>query len=207
MGEYATYKGSSVKIGTCEDMYYLRYDQRDAVTHERNSVDPVADAPALRFRFPFPDEDGIEPGSSKFHDNGFHRGIAVNGYEMPTGVDHSSVQFVAQAGYNVCLPCPESEKYTDNARGARSLTAEINVHRNGFSGSVQLVAQKFVEGVGVVPILRCGGCGAMWREQEPAKIEELAVTFRSQGDRASGSEQTFYHTIADRILAGILETA
>ncbi|MBA3354975.1 MAG: hypothetical protein H0U18_03355 [Pyrinomonadaceae bacterium] len=27
MGEYATFKGLSVKIGTCENMYYLRADQ------------------------------------------------------------------------------------------------------------------------------------------------------------------------------------
>lgn len=28
MGEYATYKGQEIKIGTCEDCYYLRADQR-----------------------------------------------------------------------------------------------------------------------------------------------------------------------------------
>ena len=27
MGEYAKYAGERVKIGTCEDMYYLRDDQ------------------------------------------------------------------------------------------------------------------------------------------------------------------------------------
>lgn len=207
MGEYAKFGGSQIKIGTCEDMYYLRFDQREAVTAERNSVDPVTDAPALRFRFPFPDEDGIEPGSSQFHDKGFHRGIAVYGYTMPSGVDHSTVQFVAQAGYNVSLPCPESEKYTDNAHGGRTLNADIRVHRNGFSGSVQLVAQKFVEGVGLVPILRCGGCGSMWREEEISKIEELAMCFRAEGDRHATATDPdggqFWHTIADRILAGV----
>ncbi len=27
MGEYAIYRGERIKIGTCEDMYYLRPDQ------------------------------------------------------------------------------------------------------------------------------------------------------------------------------------
>lgn len=207
MGEYANYGGSSVKIGTCEDMYYLRHDQRHAVSATRGNVDPVADVAALRFRFPWPDEDHITPGSGEFHDKGFHRGVTVYGYTMPAGVDHSLVQFVAQAGYNVCLPCPESEKYTDNAHGGRTLNAEIRVHRNGFSGSVQLVAQKWVEGVGLVPILRCGGCGSMWREQEPARIEEIAMCFRAEADRQTTERNPdggkFWHTIADRILAGI----
>ena len=64
MGEYAKYNGESIKIGTCEDMYYLRADQAFQVEPEDNSVNPrdPKDARELRFRFPFPDEDGIEPG-------------------------------------------------------------------------------------------------------------------------------------------------
>ena len=39
MGEYAIRKsdGESIKIGTCEDMYYLRYEDRFKVTPEEGS--------------------------------------------------------------------------------------------------------------------------------------------------------------------------
>ena len=117
------------------------------------------------------------------------------------------MQFVAQAGYNVCLPCPESPAYSQPQQyGALNLLAspDIRVHRNGFSGSVHLVAQRFIDGIGLVPILRCGGCGSMWREVDSARIEALAVAFRSMADADKGDAQAkFYHAIADRILAGI----
>jgi hypothetical protein len=86
MGEYATHAGQSVKIGTCEDMYYLRYDQRHQVTPERGSVDPVADAGVLRFRFPWPDEDHCEPGSA--FNGQFERGVIVPGYAPPADAEH-----------------------------------------------------------------------------------------------------------------------
>ena len=75
MGEYATRKdiGERIKIGTCESMYYLRADQAREVYAEPGNVDPIADAAAIRFRFPFPDEDGIEPGN--FDDHARHMRI------------------------------------------------------------------------------------------------------------------------------------
>lgn len=210
MGEYANFGGRSVKIGTCEDMYYLRYDQRFKVHRKSGNVDPVKDAEALRFRFPWPDEDTIEPGSGKFHDNGYHRSLCIRGFSA-ADVEHDSVQFVAHAGYVMSLPCPESSAFTGEA-GLGPLTLNdlktIRVHRNGFSGAVHLVAQRFRPGIGLVPILRCGGCGTMWREETRERIEEIAVLLRSEGDskeqRGSGMAK-FYHTIADRVLAGLNE--
>lgn len=55
MGEYAMYGGHQIKIGTCEDMYYLRADQAQRVRPERGSVDPFRQAPEIRFRFPWPE--------------------------------------------------------------------------------------------------------------------------------------------------------
>jgi hypothetical protein len=48
--------GARVKIGTCESMYYLRLEDRDAVTPERGS------GFGWYWRLPFPDEDHILPG-------------------------------------------------------------------------------------------------------------------------------------------------
>jgi hypothetical protein len=58
MGEYARYNGSDIKIGTCEDMYYLRADQAHLVTAPVDGMlDPIKYAAQIRFRFPFPEED------------------------------------------------------------------------------------------------------------------------------------------------------
>lgn len=106
MGEYAKWNGQEIKIGTCENMYYLRADQAHRVQRLEGNVDPVRDAAALRFRFPWPDEDGKDPGDD--HGKGYERAVTLRGLSVPDGVEHSIVQFVASAGYNVCLPCPES---------------------------------------------------------------------------------------------------
>lgn len=72
MGEYAIRKsdGVEVKIGTCEEMYYLRYEDREKVRVKPNNVDPVQFANELRFRLPFPDEDHILPGDYDNHKRG-----------------------------------------------------------------------------------------------------------------------------------------
>ena len=72
MGEYAIRKsdGESIKIGTCEDMYYLRYEDRCKVTPEEGS------GFGYRWRLPFPDEDCIRPGEY---------GSGFRGIELTTG--------------------------------------------------------------------------------------------------------------------------
>ncbi|HXK37027.1 MAG TPA: hypothetical protein VJ553_05605, partial [Candidatus Paceibacterota bacterium] len=64
MGEYAMFGEREIKIGTCEDMYYLRADQVQSVRKTRAGHTNVSDPDVLkvvRFRFPWPDEDGKEP--------------------------------------------------------------------------------------------------------------------------------------------------
>ena len=196
MGEYAKYKGEEIKIGTCEDMYYLRFDQRHDVEHVHGNVNPASDdAMSIRFRFPWPDEDHIEPGGAF---ENYNRSVAVY-VPMPDGVDHSTVQFVAQAGYLISLPCPEG-------------TPDARIHRNGFSGAVKLVRQKLLADGRLVPILMCGGCGAMWREEEPDKIRAIADAFLQEGNKRRNDSwlpetgekvgHVWWHTIASRILMG-----
>lgn len=94
MGEFAEYQGDRIKIGTCEDMYYLRADQRHLISgYQFAEID--------RFRFPFPDEDDVEPGCFGDHD----RGIEIpNGFTLEPGYfDHrdgcteTRVQLMQQA--------------------------------------------------------------------------------------------------------------
>lgn len=146
MGEYATDKqtGEQVKIGTCESMYYLRADQARDVEALAGNVDPIADAAEIRFRFPFPNEDGVQPG----HFEPYNRRMAIRGLKPPVseGFEHYSVQFTAD-GYNVCLPCPESGEQSHGLR----------VNRNGFNGAVFLSQQVWHDGL-LVPVLECR-CG------------------------------------------------
>lgn len=57
MGEYAKRKkdGVEVKIGTCNELFYLRHDQLSDVEYSYNGLNCF-------FRIPNPDEDGIEAG-------------------------------------------------------------------------------------------------------------------------------------------------
>jgi len=88
MGEYALYRQRRIKIGTCEDLLYLRWDQAHAVTPLPGGPDPVKHRDAYRFRFPFPDEDGTPPGM--FADP--FRALVLAGARVPAGVDHYSAE-------------------------------------------------------------------------------------------------------------------
>ncbi|MHB1310622.1 MAG: hypothetical protein ACYC3L_01305 [Gemmatimonadaceae bacterium] len=203
MSEYATYRGESVKIGTCEDMYYLRHDQRHLVTPERNSLDPVQERHALRFRFPFPDEDATPPGHFESHERSV---AAPHGWRpQDTSFDHYNVQFASTSprGYLLSIPCPES--------GA--LPAGLTVHKNGWGGDYQLVQQRELPDGRLVPVLQCGGCRGKFRLEDRHDVESLAVAFRAEGDRLvrisrdkSPHEGAFHHAIADRLLAGFNRT-
>src|SRR5258705_56795 len=123
MGEYAQYRGEEIKIGTCEDLFYLRADQRHLIT----GYDFDA---GFRYRFPWPDEDGKAPGSFDPYD----RTCSLYGLTAPGELagKHYSVQFVASAGYLASLPCPESAGGEGGIGPVK--VGGLNVHRNGFKG-------------------------------------------------------------------------
>lgn len=148
MGEYATYNGQRIKIGTCEDMYYLRADQRDKVEPETHSVDPSDEdvLRTLRFRFPFPDEDGVQPGEFDPYER-FHPVASV---AVPQEVEHYSVQFSAQPGYLLSLPCPESDETPEGLR----------IARNGIVGPMVAITQTAWRNGAWAVICACRGCGA-----------------------------------------------
>lgn len=210
MGEYANHNGRSVKIGTCEDMLYLRADQAHLVRPERGSVDPVRDAEAIRFRFPWPDEDGCEPGS---FENPF-RTLAVQGASHPVPFEHGIVQFVASAGYNVCLPCPEGAEGIEQGLGPIDVGG-FKVHRNGFRGAVHLSQQRVWEGR-LVAVCECGGCGRAYRLETVEQVEPIVVAIRAMADREQQTADQHgtqgnadiadrLHLIADRVIAGYVD--
>lgn len=191
MGEYAQFGGQQVKIGTCENMYYLRADQAYMVKPLPGNVDPKRDRNEIRFRFPFPDEDHVEPG--RF--DPFDRGVPIHGVKVPEGVEHYNVQFSSNSGYLTSLPCPESPE---------GKALPFKIHKNGWRGDVLLKQQRYWEGR-LVMVCACGGCGALYRLPTLEDAEPYIVALRSEGDRQAkerGGNGEFWQTIADRALAG-----
>jgi hypothetical protein len=213
MGEYANRRpdGARVKIGTCEDMLYLRDDQRGQVyggdlgSGRGYLRDPDVLA-SLRFRFPWPDEDGTLPGDFEPF-----RSLRLDGMPVPAGVEHGSTQFTAtypKNGYLLSLPCPEGPD------------ADPRIARNGYGGALKLTAQGW-RGGRLVGIAECGGCGHAFRLEDGYALEaEMALremgaerlrdmdrwnlTAEARGqERITGDNgAAFYLTIADRLREG-----
>jgi hypothetical protein len=200
MGENARYRGQLIKIGTCEDMYYLRADQRHLISgYTFGALD--------RFRFPFPDEDTIEPGEFADHDRGWR---IPETWSLPTDyTGHGSVQFVARAGYVLSIPCPEQfgqpGMHVDLSSGSKPIP--LRVHRNGFNGHPGIYQQRQVEDQ-LMTVIGCGACGSRWRLELPA-AEQVAQAFFDEADRQTlgDTERAHLLSIAERILAGYLVTA
>jgi hypothetical protein len=153
MGEYANYGKERIKIGTCEDLYYLRYDQRHQIDALPGNVDPCnpEHLKELRFRFPFPWEDQVEPGAFTDHSYGFPAPAEFTLHED----GHETCQFSNPAGYLVSLPCPESKE-------GKAFQETHKIHRNGWLGGVSITQQKWVDGA-LWTVARCNGCGRSWR--------------------------------------------
>lgn len=177
MGEYARHNGHEVKIGTCEDMYYLRADQTQDVDYEWDAETLAV----VRFRFPFPDEDAIKPGA--FED--YSRGVKVPGWKFPetlSGSDgHGSVQFTSTQGYILSLPCPEQFPECEDGRGTDVLG--VRVGRNGFSGGGAKIRQQALRGGVWVTLVECGSCGALHRLDTLEDAEPVIEAFRTEADR------------------------
>ncbi len=193
MGEYARYNGEEIKIGTCEELYYLRADQRSLI--EGYSF---AGTEVFRFRFPWPDEDKTEPGSF----DPYNRTCCLYGLQAPEELaeKHYNVQFRADAGYLASLPCPERFS-TEGGLGCIDVRG-IPVHRNGFRGRVLLCQQRFFEGR-LVGIAECGGCGLKWRLSREEAIQ-AAEGLQEEAKQRRGSED-WYLQVALRLVRGYTE--
>ncbi len=193
MGEYAKLGGRQVKIGTCEDLYYLRADQVGRIDGYTFNPETLA---AVRFRFPFPDEDDVAPGGFDPYD----RGLTLWGFEQPAEIEHGTVQFTARNGYLTSLQCPEGPE-----------PQPFHIHRNGYGGPAALIQQAW-RGGRMVGVARCNGCRRVYRLEDGHELA-AAVSIRAQADEQiavadrNGTEGNrdvgrHLHEIADRLLAG-----
>lgn len=203
MGEYAVSKaGVEFKVGTCESAWGLRLEHAPEVTPRTYSVDPVRRANALLFRFPFPDEDGKQPG--EYGQEDWNRSYPAWGATVPEGVEHSSIQLVRsyprQGGYNVSLPCPNSAE-------GKAATA-YKMHANGAGAEVRITAQRIWNGH-VAVVAECGGCGAAYRYPELSDAADLLAALETAAanvDRPSPQrderQAAYLRTMAERIREG-----
>jgi len=167
MGEYATRAdGASVKIGTCETMSYLRYEDRKNLFCEPNSLNPATEM-NLFWRLPYPDEDSVAIGEYK----NWRRGIRLykmveyqpQGYTYPEDWEDESlieepgrIQLRHEAsGLIASVVCYHGMKLPAE-------TAEFRAGWNGKGHSFELIYIKNTSS-GVWPVIHCRHCEKMWR--------------------------------------------
>lgn len=153
--------GQNVKIGTCESMYYLRFDQRGEVTYPWPTLtdDPDQLDPFL-YRFPDPKEDGTLPGEYESAWGGIK--LSIPGFWANfEGIEHGAIQATTTSGYLFNLPCPEGNP--DSYVGPYGKAPQM--HRNGGTTTVVVTAQRWCEGR-LVLVVSCAGCGHQIRLTE-----------------------------------------
>lgn len=161
MGEIATRKSDRerVKIGTCESMYYLRWDDIDKV-----EIDYDLREPGLSFRLPFPDEDDQLPGQYEIYERGYRL--------LPYQDDGHTVAF--EAGESIAYPGLVQLYHSGsgllvNAQCFHGLrlpegSEELRACWNGKDPYVwELVRVKNHPGQGLMPLIRCRHCGQLFR--------------------------------------------
>lgn len=153
--------GVEVKIGTCETMYYLRYEDRRKVLKVPNSLDPRTEKD-LFWRLPFPDEDKILIGQYQPFERG-ERLWKTSGewtedfsFSDVENVDAGQFQmYHKESGLIFSVPCHHGMKLPD-------MGPNIKPGWNGKSWALELVYLKNTAEA-VWPVVRCRFCGSMWR--------------------------------------------
>src|SRR3972149_6581787 len=109
MGEYAIRKSDKqeIKIGTCENMYYLRYEDCD-------KVKPLPGSEiGFRFRLPFPDEDEVLPGKYEKYNRGerLFKETDQDAEQLEIqGDDTGIIQLSHPCGLLINVPCHHGRK-------------------------------------------------------------------------------------------------
>lgn len=212
MGEYIQLDGRHYKLGTCESLYYVRYDDlagwiRDGrVLYSPGNEQPreYLQGTPYRFRFPFPDEDDPEEetrldryysgaGIDLQGQEAYTRGIT---FRVPRGMvdDGDIVHFPISTwvrakgldfvGMSFSHPCPQShDNFRDDALGDW--------------GYLSVVQQRPIEGR-LWTVVGCAFCAGLWRlDAEGAAL--LAAHITTQCPK--------HAELARRILAGYEEGA
>jgi len=167
MGEYAIRQsdGEQIKIGTCENMYYLRFEDRYKVTKDPHSLDPTTTT-GLYWRLPFPDEDDLRPGDYKDYARGFRlyktrkpepSGFAGHDDFAPSEIaDNPGImQLHNESGLLVNVKCYHGIKLP-------SESTDFKVCWNGKSWHTELASIKNCADGTLRPVVHCRFCRHAW---------------------------------------------
>lgn len=179
MGEYLKLKNQadSFKIGTCENLYYLTYPQAVSLAGQiDNSGDVQSDQlfafDCYRFRFPFPDEAGINPGDFENSRRGLMIYFPITAAEINHGTifvrtDSGKIGSPEAPALGMKFPCPIKRE-----PGQELFFWDHRQPQNTFA---EIIQQKPVICEGrkeLQTVVRCPYCGDMVRL---SYIEVLAI--------------------------------
>jgi hypothetical protein len=196
MGEMATRKsdGERIKIGTCESMYYLRFDQRGDVSYPWPALsDDVEKLDPFLYRFPDPKEDGTLPGEYESAWGGVRLSLPQFWKSLEGGAEHGTIQATdtQRRGYLFNLPCPEGNPATyDNTFGEGP-----RVGRNGGTTTVIINAQRWYGGH-LALVVECAGCHRSIRLPEKTDALPILEALQKEGE-AELRQAEFYRGARD----------
>ena len=200
MGEYAVHRKERIKIGTCESMYYLRYEDRFKVAHESGNVDPSREM-NLFWRLPYPDEDSNGPGNYREYNRGLRLCKPASEHDQKRG--HMMDDFICfdlgrrpgklslshPSGLRVTVPCYHGERLPEESGG-------VSYGWNGKDWAYELAFLKNAA-TGVAPIVRCRHCGNLWSfdwvdvwEYIP---EDIRSRFQSYAELEAGKAESVWN--------------
>ena len=203
MGEYIRYRGSEMKLGTCEDLYYANYPkyikalkagllkQDEGSDKPENYAKPDND---YRFRFPFPDEDEVQLGDTG-HGN-YNRGLLIT-------INRGDYFLIGQFA-NLY------RKYEVNSATQPELVRNLTMENpNNISDLVDLeiTQQKLIQRDGslrLALIYRCPYSQDQWRVEDYPEAEFMADQIAERYICATDDEheQDFWRKVNERILQG-----
>lgn len=187
MGQY--YKGE--KIGTCENMYYMRMSQakklRGAADDDGITFESMLSDNETRWRFPWPDEDGREKAGMLYSNvSDFER---YHELQVPAGVEINHATKCYQGnGHNLFMPCIHSDGWQKMAEAGATLSQGPHYQK------IRCMFDAMRDGERAI-IFECSACGNLqrmaaddWRKVWKFNAEMIRKPFRtSRHDREDGA--------------------
>lgn len=172
MGEYLTIAGKSVKIGTCENMYYATF--RQLKNCKAKGINEYLNPEnGYRYRFPFPDEDGRKLGDYENYDRGVlfqvprSTGVEICHDTIFLRTDNFSRGTNNPPAVGFRVPCVQSDKFP---------VEKFDWDKTSERVIFEVVQQKQVDGQ-LWTIVRCPYCGELSRidAKEAVAIHEYVM--------------------------------
>jgi hypothetical protein len=182
MGEFARRlaDGQEIKIGTCEEMLYLRFEDRHLVGATDRGHTDVNDpeiAGKLLYRLPYPDEDDCGPGNYKepFRTQRLYDPHG-NYFTRPELADQTGTMQLHQWGLLLNVPCHHGEKLPVVAERTRAFWNGKEI----FWSLAFLRATWDGRELHVHPVIQCKACRRCWRTAWSEIIDYIPEPMRER---------------------------